>query len=179
MSVANARCDGSIEFTSQKNKQVSIAAPGMAILSSVPREYGFVRGHITTTAQVTTGAKTRSVGYLANGFLVSSAGTLALTSSRSVGSCSRQHVSGSSSSSSMSVPATSRPVLFRRPVHLQVLVTEVAARCVTSDNACTYTTSWPKSVNHCSIVHGKSDDLTVGNAGFQGCVGYYHMSLSW
>jgi hypothetical protein len=71
LSVANARCDGSIEFTSQKNKQVSISAPGMAILSSVPRHYGTMRGHISTSAHVTTGAALRMAGYLANGFLVS------------------------------------------------------------------------------------------------------------
>jgi hypothetical protein len=73
LSVANARCDGSIEFTSQKNKQVSISAPGMAILSSVPRHYGTMRGHISTSPQVTTGATLRMAGYLANGFLVSDA----------------------------------------------------------------------------------------------------------
>jgi hypothetical protein len=71
LSVANAKCDGSIEYSSQKNKQVSIAAPGMAILSSVPREFAIIRGHITTSAQVTTGTKLRMVGWLANGFLVS------------------------------------------------------------------------------------------------------------
>lgn len=71
LSVANARCDGSIEFTSQKNKQVSISAPGMAILSSVPRWMGTVRGHISTSAQVTSGAKSRMAGWLPNGFLVS------------------------------------------------------------------------------------------------------------
>jgi hypothetical protein len=49
LSVANMRCDGSIDFSSQKNKAVSIAAPGMAILSSVPREYGAVRAYITTS----------------------------------------------------------------------------------------------------------------------------------
>jgi hypothetical protein len=49
LSVANMRCDGTIDFSSQKNKQVSIAAPGMAILSSVPREYGAVRAYITTS----------------------------------------------------------------------------------------------------------------------------------
>lgn len=64
------RCDGTVEFTSQKNKQVSIAAPGMAILSSVPRDFGIIRGHITTTAQVTAGGRNRGVGYLANGFMV-------------------------------------------------------------------------------------------------------------
>lgn len=71
LSVANARCDGSIEFTSQKNKQVSISAPGMAILSSVPRWMGIVRGHIATSAQVTAGTKTKMAGWLPNGFLVS------------------------------------------------------------------------------------------------------------
>jgi hypothetical protein len=49
LSVANMRCDGTIDFSSQKNKAVSIAAPGMAILSSVPREYGAVRAYITTS----------------------------------------------------------------------------------------------------------------------------------
>mgnify|MGYP001807008083 FL=1 len=72
MSVANARCDGSIEFTSQKNKQVSISAPGMAILSSVPRWMGIVRGHISTSPEVTNGAKpVKMAGWLPNGFLVS------------------------------------------------------------------------------------------------------------
>lgn len=49
ISVANARCDNTIDFTSQKNKRVNIAAPGMAILSSVPQEYGAVRAYITTS----------------------------------------------------------------------------------------------------------------------------------
>lgn len=49
LSVANMRCDGTIDYSSQKNKAVSIAAPGMAILSSVPREYGAVRAYITTS----------------------------------------------------------------------------------------------------------------------------------
>jgi hypothetical protein len=49
LSVANMHCDGTIDFSSQKNKAVSIAAPGMAILSSVPREYGAVRAYITTS----------------------------------------------------------------------------------------------------------------------------------
>lgn len=80
LSVANARCDGSIEFTSQKNKQVSISAPGMAILSSVPQELGTVRGHLNSTAQVTAGATGNRVGYSANGFLVSQAGAAGTTS---------------------------------------------------------------------------------------------------
>eukprot|EP00878_Enallax_costatus_P019914 GHUV01021027.1.p1 GENE.GHUV01021027.1~~GHUV01021027.1.p1 ORF type:complete len:380 (+),score=60.83 GHUV01021027.1:465-1604(+) len=49
ISVANARCDNTIDFSSQKNKRVSIAAPGMAILSSVPQEYAAVRAYITTS----------------------------------------------------------------------------------------------------------------------------------
>ncbi|KAF6263172.1 peptidase S8/S53 domain-containing protein [Scenedesmus sp. NREL 46B-D3] len=49
LSVANMRCDGTIDFSSQKNNAVSIAAPGMAILSSVPRAYGAVRAYITTS----------------------------------------------------------------------------------------------------------------------------------
>jgi hypothetical protein len=78
MSVANARCDGSIELTSQKNRQVSIAAPGMAILSTAPRSHGTIRGHLSSEPPVATGgAKAGStaatsvvLGYLANGFKV-------------------------------------------------------------------------------------------------------------
>jgi hypothetical protein len=49
LSVANYRCDGSIDFTSQKNKAVAIAAPGMSILSSVPEALGAIRAHVATS----------------------------------------------------------------------------------------------------------------------------------
>lgn len=48
ISVANAHCDDTIDFSSQKNHRVSIAAPGMAILSSVPGQDGAVRAYIVT-----------------------------------------------------------------------------------------------------------------------------------
>eukprot|EP00775_Hariotina_reticulata_P013547 gene13547-13674_t len=49
LSVANYRCDGNIDFTSQKNRAVGIAAPGMSILSSVPKAYGAIRAHVATS----------------------------------------------------------------------------------------------------------------------------------
>lgn len=49
LSVASARCDGSIEVFSQKNVAVDIAAPGTAVLSSVPRAAAAVRGHVATS----------------------------------------------------------------------------------------------------------------------------------
>lgn len=49
VSVANARCDNTIDYSSQKNKRISIAAPGIAILSSVPQQAAAVRAYITTS----------------------------------------------------------------------------------------------------------------------------------
>lgn len=70
LSVANMRCDGTVDFTSQKNRQVSIAAPGMAVLSSVPNEFGAMRAHITSSPALPSqpGAGTARLGYRADGF---------------------------------------------------------------------------------------------------------------
>lgn len=46
VSVANVNCDGGVEFSSQKNKYVKIAAPGSSILSSVPANKQSIRGFI-------------------------------------------------------------------------------------------------------------------------------------
>lgn len=46
LSVANVDCKGSVADSSQRNQAVDIAAPGTAVLSSVPDEYKYVRGDV-------------------------------------------------------------------------------------------------------------------------------------
>lgn len=51
LSVANANCQGSVAESSQRNNAVSIAAPGTSVLSSVPKDYQYIRAGLQLEKQ--------------------------------------------------------------------------------------------------------------------------------